>query len=216
MTACCRAGPCEEMFGSATAHSDMEEYLRRGLGALETSMVRALPANVRLQEARVLEIGGGVGAIQADLLRRGAATGEVIEVLEAYAPYAARLAKELGVSDRTSYRVHDVLADPGAVTPADVVVMNRVVCCSVDGLDLAAAAAALTRGALLMSFPRSNAVTRAFAAAQRFAFRLIGRRYRAYVWPEEELVAAAKRQGLVAVARGGDWIWRYRVLARNA
>lgn len=216
MASCCRAEPCEEMFGSeSTAREDMEAYLRKGLGALETEMVDALPQEFLFDGSRVLEIGGGVGAIQAELLRRGASTGEVIELVESYAPYASRLAEQLRLTGRSSFRVHDVLADPEEVEPADVVVMNRVVCCSADGLSLARFAAGLTRGALLMSFPRSNAVTKAFAATQRFAYRLLGRKYRAFVWPEDELVAAGEREGLAPVAADGNWLWKYVVLVRQ-
>lgn len=216
MASCCRAEPCEEMFGSdSTARSDMEQYLTKGLGTLETDMVDALPRNVLADGSRVLEIGGGIGAIQAELLKRGASTGEVIELVEGYAPYAARLAEQLRLTGRTTFRVHDVLADPTDVEPADVVVMNRVVCCSADGLSLARFAARLTRGALLMSFPRSNAITKAFAATQRFVYRLLGRKYRAFVWPEDELVAAGEREGLAPVAADGDWLWRYVVLVRQ-
>lgn len=216
MASCCRAEPCEEMFGSeSTAREDMEEYLRKGLGALESDMVDALPRTFLANGSRVLEIGGGVGAIQAELLRRGASTGEVIELVGSYAPFAARLAEQLRLTGRTSFRVHDVLANPSAVEPADVVVMNRVVCCSADGLSLASYAASLTRGALLMSFPRSNLVTRTFAVTQRFVYRLLGRKYRAFVWPEDELVAAGERQGLAPVATGGGWLWRYVVMAQR-
>src|SRR5690606_27453695 len=148
-------------------------------------------------------------------LKRGASSGEVIELVDSYAPWAARLAEQLRLTGRTKFRVHDVLANPNEVEPADVVVMNRVVCCSADGLSLAAFAARLTRGALLMSFPRSNPVTRAFAVMQRLVYRLLGRKYRAFVWPEDELVAAGEREGLAPVAADGDWLWRYVVLVRQ-
>lgn len=217
MASCCRAVPCEEMFGSeSTAREDMEEYLRTGLGALESAMVEALPTAVRNHAERVLEIGGGVGAIQAELLRRGGRSGEVIELVQGYAPFAARLAQEVGIADRTTFRVHDLLSDPEAVEPADVVVMNRVVCCSADGPELAAVAARLARKALLMSFPRSTVLTRAFAAVQRFAYKVLGRKYRAFAWPEERLVAAGERAGLAPVATGGGWLWRYLVFTRAA
>lgn len=228
MSSCCRSGPCEEAFGAADARRDMLSYLRRGLGGLERQMLDALRsalgpaapgphdpapgASPALAGARVLEIGGGVGAIQAELLRQGAASGEVVELVGAYRPFAAQLARETGVADRTRFRVHDLLADPAAVEPADVVVLNRVVCCSADGLQLAAAAAMLTRRALLLSFPRSNTFTRGLAAAQRGLFRLFGRSYRAFAWPQEAIAAAARSGGLELRSSGGGLFWRYMLL----
>ncbi len=76
-------------------------------------------------------------------------SGEVkdreIELIGDYGPFAAQLARELGVVDRTSFRVHDLLEDPGTAQPADVVLMNKVVCCSGEGLEAAAASAGLAK-----------------------------------------------------------------------
>ncbi len=224
MSSCCRAVPCEELFGPEWARRDMEAYLRDGLGTLERQMVEELAAELAvespagspaLSEARVLEIGGGVGAMQAELLKAGAASGEVIELVQAYAPFAARLARELGVDGSTRFRIHDLLAEPGAVEGADLVIMNRVVCCSADGLELTAAAAGLTRHALVLSFPRSNWFTRGVAAAQRALFRLLGRSYRAFVWPQAAIAAAATTSGLQVRSRGGGLVWRYLLLVRG-
>lgn len=216
MRDCCRAGPCEEMFDSRVAQADLDEYLEDGLGSLESRMVDELRNLGAVARARVLEIGGGIGAIQAELLQEGAASGEVIELVAAYRAYAGRLAAKRGFADRTSWRVHDILADPDAVEPADVVVMNRVVCCSADGPALAAAAAGLTTRALVLSYPRSTRLTRFAAAAQRAAYRLFGRQYRAFAWPEERLIRAAASGGLVEASRGGGLIWRYLVMLRPA
>jgi len=89
-----------------------------------------------LAGARVLEIGGGVGAIQTELLTRGASNGEVVELVSAYEPYARELAAVKGLENRSLFRVADVLDDPNTVAPAAVVVLNRVVCCSPDGIRL--------------------------------------------------------------------------------
>ena len=83
-----------------------------------------------LDGMRVLEIGGGIGRIQAELLAAGADRGEVVELVAAYEPYARELARETGLEGRTSFRIVDILEEPDAVEPADIVVLNRVVCCS--------------------------------------------------------------------------------------
>ena len=201
------------MFGADDAQRDMEEYLARGLTSVEAMAAEALPRHV-VEGARVLDVGGGVGAFMAELIKRGADSGEVIELVGAYAPFARGLAERLGLAGRASFRVHDLLADPDGVEPADVVVLGRVVCCSADGPQLTAVAASLARRALLLTFPRANAVTRFVAAAQRFVFRLLGRRYRAYVWPTEVILGAAEGQGLRPVAQGRNRVWQYLVMLR--
>lgn len=168
-----------------------------------------------LEGAHVLEVGGGVGALQVELLKRGAAQGEVIELVGAYAPYAARLAAASGVQDRTSFRVADLLAGDEAPAPADVVILNRVVCCSGEGVELLRLAAGLASGTLLVSFPRPTAPARFAARAQHRLGRLFGRLYRFYVHPRHQLRAAAETGGLELVAGGAGVVWEYMAFRRR-
>ncbi len=177
-------------------------------------MLASVPAQ-RVSGSRVLEIGGGIGALQAELLKRGAAQGEVIELIGDYGPYAAQLASELGVADRTSFRVHDLLEDPGTAQPADVVLMNKVICCSGEGLELTRVAAHLTRGVLVLSYPRYNWLSRLLERAQHAFFRLLGRNYRLYVRSPEQIEAAAASAGLAKIASGRSGVWEHGTFERS-
>ena len=84
--------------------------------------------------ATVLEIGGGIGPVLLELLRRGAARGEIVELVSSYEPVVRALAAEEGVADRVAFRTADLVADPEAGEPADLVVLNKVVCCTPDGV----------------------------------------------------------------------------------
>jgi magnesium-protoporphyrin O-methyltransferase len=214
MSSCCRAGPCEEVFGARSAAWDLRRYRRSGPGRLERRMLAAVPA-ASLPGARVLEIGGGIGALQAELLLAGASQGEVIELVAAYEPYANELAELLGLAGRTSFRTADVLSDPDAAEPADIVLLNRVICCSADGLELTAAAARLTRGMLLLSFPRDTRLIRWLSRVQDALFRLFKRKFRFYVRPEHRIAAAAESQGLMLVRRERNLVWEYLAFRRE-
>jgi hypothetical protein len=73
---CCRSALCEEMFTAKDARKTLRRYRKKGLNKLERQMVASVPPNA-LRGARVLEIGGGIGTIQAELLARGAESGEI-------------------------------------------------------------------------------------------------------------------------------------------
>jgi tripartite-type tricarboxylate transporter receptor subunit TctC len=61
------------MFNARFARSMAARYRKRGLDKTARAMVELL-AQDGVQDATVLEIGGGVGEIQLELLRRGAAS----------------------------------------------------------------------------------------------------------------------------------------------
>ena len=213
MTSCCRATGCEEIFKPATARRNLRRYLRKGLGSIERRMVATIGTR-DLGGARVLEIGGGVGAVQAEVLAKGASTCEIVELVPAYEPYARELAAAKGFENRSVFRVADVLDDPKAVAPAGVVVLNRVVCCSPDGIRLAGVGARLAERILMLSFPRDRALTRLFVNAVNGMMQLLGRSFRTYLHPRTSLVAAAQDAGLVLAQTGRNFVWEFATFRR--
>jgi magnesium-protoporphyrin O-methyltransferase len=144
----------------------------------------------------VLEIGGGIGQVVLELLRAGAASGEVVELVPDYEPYVRALAREAAVADRISFRTADLVADPAAGRPADLVVLNKVVCCTPDGVELAGIAAALARRTLVLSYPRDVWWARIVIRVVNLVFRVGRRRFRAFLHPPEALEAAIEAHGL--------------------
>jgi len=214
VTSCCRAGPCEQIFKPRLARKSLERYRKKGLDDLERRMVAAASLG-GLDGTRVLEIGGGIGTLQSELLGAGAAHGEIVELVAAWEPYARELASERGIAERTSFRVADVLESPESVEDADIVLLNRVVCCSPDGIALAGRAARLTRRALVLSFPRDVFWVRVGLRLVNVGMRVMGRSFRAFVHPPSELVASAEVGGLTLVESGHGRMWAFAALSRE-
>jgi magnesium-protoporphyrin O-methyltransferase len=202
------------MFKPRQAQRSLKRYRKKGLDDLERRMVSVASAP-DLEGARVLEIGGGIGALQAELLASGAEQGEVVELVPAWEPYARELAHEKGIGERTSFRVVDVLDSPESVELADVVLLNRVVCCSPDGVALAGQAARLARRALVLSFPRDSAGMRVGVRVFNVGMRLLGRSFRVFVHPPAELEGAAAAAGLRLSESGREGMWAYAAFRRG-
>jgi magnesium-protoporphyrin O-methyltransferase len=203
------------MFKARFARRNLKQYRKKGLGAIERRMVASIAA-ADLNGARVLEIGGGIGTIQAELLASGAREGEVVELVSAYEPYARQLAQEKGLETRSRFRVADVLEQPDAAAPATIVVLNRVVCCSPDGLVLTELAARLAERMLILSFPRGERFfVRLFANVVNGLQRLLGRSFRVFLHPRASLYAAAQTQGFVPTGSGHNIVWEFVALRRT-
>ena len=119
------------MFGARFAQRMAARYRKRGLTPSARAIVD-LVTEGGVQGATVLEVGGGVGEIQLELLRRGAASATNLELSHGYEPEAAALIDDAGLGGRVHRRLVDIATDPAAVEPADVVVLHRVVCCYPD------------------------------------------------------------------------------------
>jgi hypothetical protein len=201
------------MFKPHLARKSLKRHRKKGLDDLERRMVATVSAH-GLDGVRVLEIGGGIGTLQAELLSRGAKQGEVVELVSAWEPYARELARERGIEERTSFRIADVLESPESVEAADIVVLNRVVCCSPDGIALTGQAARLARRTLVLSFPRDVFWVRAGLALVNAGLRVMRRPFRVFVHSPTDLVRAAESAGLSLGERGQGAVWAYAALQR--
>ena len=108
----------------------------------------------------------------------------------------------------------DILAQPEAVAPADIVVLNRVVCCSPDGVRLTEMAARLAKRTLILSFPRDRFLVRMVASIVNGGQRLMGRSFRVFVHPKASLLATAHAQGFMLAATGQNIAWEFAALRR--
>ena len=207
MPCSCCAGEALDIFGERSARRALRRYLRKGLGGGDARQIAAWAGEGGLEGATVVEVGGGIGQIQAELVRRGAERGTVVEVVAGYERPARELADAIGIADRSTFLLADLVESPDVVEPADVVVLRRVVCCSPVGPSVLAAAAGRTRRTLLASYPRDRLAVRAVIRLQNAALALTRKRFRVFVHPPAALEKAAAEQGLRLSHVSRDAVW---------
>jgi 2-polyprenyl-3-methyl-5-hydroxy-6-metoxy-1,4-benzoquinol methylase len=192
---CCNPRGCDQFFSPRFARRVARRYRNRRLDKTARQMVEFLQSR-GLDGATVLEVGGGVGEIQLELLKRGAERTVNLELSPAYEHEAARLVHEAGVDQRVHRRIHDIAVDPAAVEPVDIVVLHRVVCCYPDYEQLLSAAADHARRLLVFSHPPRNPISRAIIATQNLGFRVMRREFRTFTHPPPAMLAVLERRGL--------------------
>ena len=214
MTGCCARHGQEELFTAKGAARAARRYRDKGPDPMARSLVRRATAR-GAEGTTVLDIGGGVGEVLLELLKRGAERGEVVELLPAYEPEATALAEEAGVGERAAFRTADLVADPSAVEPADIVVMNKVVCCTPDGVELAGIAARLSRRTLVLSHPREAWLARIGLGAANLFMRVTRKRFRVFIHSRAALESAIEAQGLALASEKDGPLFRIAAYERD-
>jgi magnesium-protoporphyrin O-methyltransferase len=186
------------MFGPKPAERAARRFRKHGLRGSAKALA-GLAGDVHGES--VLEIGGGIGAIEIALLDSGAARTTNIELAATYENAAGALLAERGLSDRVDRRLGDFVATADAIEPHDVVVMHRVVCCYPDVDALVGAAADRARRRLVLTYPQERPIVRAAFGAGNAFMRLRGSTFRAYVHPVRRIEAAAEAHGLTPDTR---------------
>ena len=212
MAACCSSG-YEKLFGPKQARRDAERYRRKGLDDTGQRLVDELAA--RGATGTSLEVGGGVGALELELLKHGVERATIVELSHGYDEEAGKLAREAGVEERIERRHGDFVAQETLVGPAEVVVMHKVVCCYPDPERLVGAAAKHSRHFLALSFPRVTWWMRAGVRLVNVWCRVTGG-IETFLHEPALVVEIAERSGLKTVLheRSGR-IWRVAVFERG-
>jgi len=203
---CCNSRGCDEFFNPRFARRMAKRYRKRGLDRPARRMVEFLQSR-GIDGATVLEVGGGIGEIQLELLKRGAQRTVNLELSPAYEQEAAELVRAAGVEGRVERRFHDIAVEPAEVEPVDIVVLHRVVCCYPDYERLLAAAGGHAGRLLVFSHPPRNPISRTIVAAQNLGFRLLRREFRTFAHPPAAMLGVLEQHGLrpTYAHRGLPW-----------
>ncbi|WP_341998334.1 SAM-dependent methyltransferase [Microbacterium sp. LWH7-1.2] len=194
-------------FNARFARRLAHRYRRDGLTP-SAALVLDFADSIGLAGASLLEIGGGIGDIQLEALKRGASRTTNVELSTAYEPEAARLLDEAGLRDRVTRMLGvDLASTPEAVERADIVVLHRVVCCYRDYERLLGAAAGRAKQAVVFSHPPRTLFARFSARAINAWYTLTGNPYRAYAHVPDAMIAVLTGRGLEPRYRevSGPW-----------
>jgi len=213
LSGCCRPGDFDGVFTAASSADDARQYRRRGLTG-EAKRIVGIAREHGIGGRSVLEVGGGVGAIQIELLRAGAAETTNVELSTVYEQDADRLFDEAGLSGRTTRRVADFVDEAEQVPLADVVILQRVVCCYPDAAALVGKAAAHARELLVLTFPVDRFWAPLAAAAINIGPRVRRSRFRFFVHRTRSVTVAAEGAGMSLVERDVGVFWQLLVFDR--
>ena len=213
MGECCGSDGYDEVFSNRFARRTARRYGRRGLSSASRAMVSFL-AERGVEGATVLEIGGGVGEIQVELLRRGVTRTTNLEISTSYEEEAAQLLESSGLQGRVDRRFADIAQQPDVVDAADVVVLHRVVCCYPDYEALLSAAAAKADRLLVFSHPPRNPGTRLVQLCENSVRRLKGEGFRTFTHPPAAMLGVLREAGLRPTYRWRGFGWRVVGLER--
>jgi predicted TPR repeat methyltransferase len=214
LSSCCRPESYGAFFTRRGAERALRRYRKRGLDRLSTRIVQVVRER-GVAGATVLEIGGGIGALDVELIQAGAERAINVELSPEYEAAAVELASERGVQHRIERRLGDFVAQAD-VPDADAVVMNRVVCCYPDYEALVGTAADHTRRLLVFTFPRERALVRGAFRLMNLWLRLTGNEFRAFVHSSNAMLEVGRRHGLSPVLQRQGTFWQLAALERTS
>ena len=212
--ACCSPECFESTFDERHAKKQLKRYRRRGPNKTTRMLLDAL-RTVGVRDASVLDVGAGIGVVHHELLASGARSAVHVDAARAHMRVAQDEATQRGHKDRVTFLHGDFVALADDISSADVVTLDRVICCYPDMEQLVARSAGKAQRLYGAVFPRERRSVKLMAAIGNFFCRLRGNPFRGYIHPTAAIDAAVRRQGLTPRSVRDTWLWRVAVYSRG-
>ena len=193
-------------FNEESAKSDIKEYRKRG-PAKQTKLILDAVRSLNLKDVVLLDIGGGVGTIHHELLKDTAREATHVDASSAYLKEAREESEKRGNIERVNF-IHADFTDIAAELPqADVVTLDRVVCCYPDFRSLLKSASEHSRKAIALTYPREVWYTRIGLGVINFFQRIRSDPFRVFIHPIHEMDSLLNAQGFKRISGNRLFVW---------
>lgn len=207
---CCEM--TDNMFSEESAKTDIKEYRKHG-PAKQTKLILDAIRSLELKDIQLLDIGGGVGVIHHELLKDTAREATHVDASSAYLKEAKDESEKRGNSDRVNF-IHADFTDVANLSQADIVTLDRVVCCYPDFRSLLKNASEHSRKAIVMTYPREMWYVRIVLGAINFFQKLRKDPFRVFVHPVQEMDGVLNKQGFKRQAIKRLFVWEMALYQR--
>jgi 2-polyprenyl-3-methyl-5-hydroxy-6-metoxy-1,4-benzoquinol methylase len=198
-------------FDTTIAARDLRQYQRQGPNKT-TALIRDSLSAHGISGATVLDIGAGIGTLSFELLRAGASRAVGIDLSPAYVEVAQAEASRQRME--AAFRVGDFVDVANELTAADIVVLDRVICCYPHAEPLLNAATERSRRLFALSYPKDRWDVRTVLAFDNLKRRLKSETFRSFVHDPLLLQRVIERSGFRRVARSQTFVWRVDTFIR--
>jgi len=217
--AVCGSGcPCAvgNEFGDRTARHDLDRYRRKGADDTTRWLIDGLRggSDGDVTGLTVLDVGAGIGAVHLALLEAGASAATDVDGSPAYIAVARDEARRAGLADRVRYETGDFVERSRDVEPADLVALDRVVCCYPDFRALVGLSAAHATRRYGLVYPRDSWWIRAGSSTLNTVLRLFRQRLRFYIHRTADIEAILAAAGFVRSFQRRTLFWQVAIFER--
>ena len=209
---CCEI--TDNAFTKGEAKAELRGYRRRG-PANQTRLILNAIRSLGLKGMELLDIGGGIGSIHHELLKDVAREAVHVDASSAYLNEAREETARLGNTERVKFIHADFTEVASQVPPADIVTLDRVVCCYPDFRGLLKAAADHSRKAIALTYPRETWYMRFGLRAVNFFQKLRKDPFRVFLHPVAEMELLLKKEGFVKRSVQRLVIWEMALYQRS-
>jgi len=212
---CCHGQNYDSLFGAKNARKELRAYRKKGPRGATARLLQVVQA-LSPRNSSLLDIGGGVGVIPLEVLKAGASQVTSVDASEAYLATTQNVAREHGYEKRWTSTTGDFVACSVDVVPADIVTLDKVICCYPDMPALVSASAAKAEKLYGIVVPKDGWWVRVAAKVGNLVLRIMRIEFQGFVHSHAAIDEIVRNRGLHLIAAESYWIWSVRLYTRTA
>jgi len=213
MNCCCPHSISGGRLFSFFARSYRRRFAKKGFEPSQLQLLEGL-SQAGYHDASLLEIGSGVGYLHQTLLERGAKSAVGIDLAADMLKEAGDWAAEKGLAGRTEYLQGDFIELLDQVQPAEVTILDKVVCCYPFAELLLNSATAKTERVIALTYPRKRWFIQWLIALMAVGLKIAGSDFRAYVHNPDDIEHWISEAGFKKTYQRQTAIWLSQVYQR--
>jgi ubiquinone/menaquinone biosynthesis C-methylase UbiE len=210
---CCQCQGIEELFNERAAAKELINYRAKGADKTTRMLIDAIKAE-DIKGHSLLDIGGGVGAIQHSLLSAGAEQALDVDASSAYIKVARQEAERRGLAERVRFLHGDFVQLAGHIPPADIVTLDRVICCYPDMDLLVKRSVQRARKLYGLVYPRESWWVKIGLVMLNFFFRLQKNPFRTFQHPVQAVEEILRENGFKQIYQRKTLFWNVFLYTR--
>ena len=210
---CCQCQGIENMFDKKAANRQLKRYLKKG-PSKTTSMLLDAIHKEGVQGLNFLDIGGGIGAIQYDLIKAGASNGTSIEASSAFFDVVKEEALQNGLAEKVNFKHGDFTTIASDIDLTDIVTLDKVICCYDDMSELVGLSSKLARKIYAVIYPRDVWWTKLALLMVNFYPRIKGSSFRVFIHPTKKVEEIIFGNGLKRNYYATTLFWQVAIFTR--
>lgn len=210
---CCQCEGIELEFNEKEARRMLASYRKNG-PSKTTAMIIAALEDQGVEGMTLLDIGGGVGAIPMELMKDGVTSTTSIDASSAYVAAVRKEAERQGVGERIEIHHGNFVDLADDVKQADVVTLDRVICCYHDVENLVGRSVEKAKKIYGLVYPRDRWWMKIFEAAANLFMAIRRNPFRTFLHSTETVEGIIRKHGFERRSRQQTFFWQVVVFSR--
>ena len=208
---CCGA---DVFFDQKMAAKQYKQYLKKGATGVTAKMIQQLE-NTSPQGKSLIDIGGGIGALEWWFLENQGARTISVDASSGYLEMAEKHANEQGWEDLSRFIFGDFAEIHPQLEMADLVTLDKVVCCYPNYKQILEASCDKAGSYLSLSYPMDGILARLIASIGVLKARLKAKAFRPYIHSVSKIRELITQNGFERIAYDMVFPWHVETYRRK-